>query len=1194
MRLTIFLFFCATMFSMSNLQAQNISLHLKEAKITQLFSEITKQTNQDFVYTNEVVKQAAPVSIQVNNVSVSEALKIAFKNQPLTYRFVKNTIVVSYAPEKPGIARIDAAPPKKIKGKVTDAETGMPIPDATVNIQGAVNMGVITDKHGGFVIEAEEGEELVISHISFQTQFIKLSSSDVLIIALQPNASELSKIQITGYQRIDKRFSTSAISTVMANDVLVPGMTSIDQALEGRVPDLVVLNNSGEVGATPRLRVRGTSTLLGNREPLWVLDGFIMRDPVNVSNDDLNNPDYINIVGNAIAGINPQDIERIDILKDASATALYGTRAANGVVVVTTKKGAIGPAKISYNHSSKITQRPRYTDRNINLMNSQERMQFGQDLSNLHYQFPSNMPLVGYEGALYRLYKGMINYEQFTEEVKWYESVNTDWFSILTRDAYSTDNTLSVSGGQGALRYYGSIGFNPEQGVSIGTNTNRVTSRINLDFGIKERLKVNFSVFGNTQKRNNLNPEIQAIDYAYNTTRTLPYKNEDGSLFYYDKIAYNGLNRGNKAFRYNIFNEIDNSSNTLNGNSIGTNLNLRYKVVKNLEVSLSGSYNSSSTLQERWWGERSHYVARLKNGEVESIPRPGTTGYSELPYGGILLTANSKMENYTLRAQADYNKRFGTENQHLFTAMGGFELNGSNAYSIADENRGFVKDRGLQFIDQIDFDNFPYYKTWINKNHRQIRFDKNRQVSTYTTWGYSYLNYFTINANARIDASNKFGSRSNEKMLPVWSVSGMFNVKEVLIPKFNLIDDWRIRSSFGKQGNMLDDQSPNLIIKQGTLDPIYNENISYIARYPNPNLLWEQTNQFNLAMDISFLQNRLNLSGTYYAKKTKDAFTTVKISSVNGVMGNSYVMNGGDLENSGYSITVGGVPIKTKYFSWRSSTYFGGNFNKVKTNKVEAYGYNDYLNGTALVGGQPVSTFYSYKFLGLNPTNGSPVFDDYNDRRHLLEGKSLEEVMMLTTVNSGQREPIFTGALSNTFTYKQLSLLMNFTYSLGAKMRLFAMYDPIISGVSAENNIRKEFLNRWMLPGDETYTNIPAIMSPAHPEYFNYNPHYSSVPAAASSIPNFASNLWAMYDRSDARVVSANYFKLSTLSLRYSLPAKTLKHTAFSNATVSFNTINLFTISAKELKGQDPTQAGFAKPNLSIRPTYTLQFNVSF
>ena len=353
---------------------------------------------------------------------------------------------------------------------------------------------------------------------------------------MEEDLTEVEEVVVTGYQNIDKRHLTSAVSSVKASDILTPGMTSIDQALEGRIPELVLMSNSGEVGATPRIRVRGTSTLLGNREPLWVLDGFIMHDPVNVSNDDLNNPDYINIIGNAIAGINPQDIERIDVLKDASATALYGTRAANGVIVVTTKKGAIGPARFSYNHSSKYTRRPRYTDRNINLMNSQQRVQFGKELSDLHYQFPSDMTMVGYEGALNSYYKGLSTYDEFVENVKWYETVNTDWFDILTRDTYSHDHTFGVSGGNNDIRYYVSVGYNRENGVSKTTYTDRYTARVNLDMTFSKMIKANFSMNGNVQKKNHLMSEIDAMDYAYNTTRALPCFNPDGSLYYLSLI----------------------------------------------------------------------------------------------------------------------------------------------------------------------------------------------------------------------------------------------------------------------------------------------------------------------------------------------------------------------------------------------------------------------------------------------------------------------------------------------------------------------------------------------------------------------------------------------------------------------------------------------------------------------------------
>lgn len=1202
MRTTVFFFFFSIMLSLaavSHSQEIKLSRDLKSYTIAEACKLIEKETGFVFVFAdNSEDAISKKINVHTDSKSIHEILDSILHETELSYKIIDRQVVIFKEKTTDGrkesnkVLEVKSQQKKIIKGKVVD-DKGEAVIGANVLEKGTHN-GTITDADGNFSINVSEGATIIFSYIGYLEQNVIVKDKSVINITLKEDTKALEELVVTGYQIIDKRSLTSAITSLNAEDILVPGMTSIDVALEGRIPDLMLMANSGEVGSTPRIRVRGTSTLLGNREPLWVLDGFIMTDPVDVTNEQLNDPDYINIVGNAIAGINPQDIERIDVLKDASATALYGTRAANGVVVVTTKKGAIGTPRISLNHTSKITQRPRYTDNNINLMNSYERMEFGKNLADLHYQFPSRMPMVGYEGALHRFYKGITNFQEFTDEVRWYESVNTDWFSILTRDTYSTDNTISISGGSGDLRYYGSIGYNPETGVTIGTNTERYTSRANLNFTLFQKLKTTFSVYGNVQKKNHLSSDIDAMDYAYNTTRTLPFVNDDGTLYYYDKVAYNGMNQPSKMFRYNIMNEIQNSYNLYDGNSIGTNLDLRYTIKQGLEVSLSGSYTNNTTSREQWWGEKSHYVARLRNVEMGDIPHTGESGNSILPYGGVLRTSNARQESYTLRSQIEYRKPFGEDKRQMITAMGGFEMNGRTYIEISDENRGYVKERGLQFIDQIDLDDFPHYKSWINKNHRNIRYDITRQLSGYASLSYSYKSYFTINTNARFDASNKFGSRSNEKILPVWSISGMVNLKDVLFKDITFVSDWRIRTSLGLQGNMLEDQSPNLVIRQGTIEPQYNENVSWISRYPNPNLLWEQTSQFNLSSDWSFFNHRLNLSGTFYTKKTKDAFTTVKISSVNGVNGNSYVMNGGNLENIGYSLSVGGTPVRTKDFNWRISTFFGGNFNKTKTSNVDTYQMDHYLNGTALVNNMPVSTFYSYKFIGLNPLNGSPVFDDYNDRRHLLENKSLEEVMMMVTTSSGQREPIFNGSISNTVTYKRFSVSANITYSLGAKMRLFAMYDPILSGVSAENNIRKEFLNRWMNPGDEMFTNIPSIMSPAHPEYFNYNPHFSNIPSNLSNIPKFANNLWSMYDRSDIRVVSANYLKLSSLSLRYSFAPSMLRGTPFSNAQVSFNTINLFTISAKELRGQDPTQAGFAKPNLSIRPTYTFQFNVSF
>ena len=649
------LLFALPMVMKAEAQLQRISVNLEDVSVVTLIKELKRQTGLDFLYNVDEVTRNGNVSVSVKDVTVEEVLKASLSEKGLGFSIVNDVIVIK--PLEGGVVA-QQEELVVIKGVVKD-EGGEPLPGVTVMVAGTT-VGVTTNANGEFSLVKPTGSnevKLVLSFVGMKSQTIVWKGQELLNVVMEEDTYALDAVDViyTGYQRIDPRRRTSAISSVNAADVLVPGMTSIDQALEGRIPVLQLTLNSGEVGATPRIRVRGTSSLIGNREPLWVLDGFILRDPVNVSNEDLNNPDYINIIGNAIAGINPQDIERIDVLKDAAATALYGTRAANGVIVVTTKRGAVGRARFSYNHTSKLTRRPRYTDKAVNLMNSQERVQFGKELADQHYQFAENMPMVGYEGALYRHQTGKTTWQEFQDEVTWYEQVNTDWFDVLTRDTYSHDHTLSVSGGSEDIRYYVSLGYNHENGVTKTTKTDRMTSMVNLDINFMKNLQVRFALNANIQKKNHLQDNINAMEYAYNTTRALPAFNTDGSYYFYDKIAYGGINQPNERFRYNILNEMENSSNEYDGNTVSASIDGRYtSIVKGLDWTVAGNYSRSNTLQENWWGEQTHYVARYKNAEYEETPPQTSDGHCMLPYGGILNTTQTITESYTFRTQLDY------------------------------------------------------------------------------------------------------------------------------------------------------------------------------------------------------------------------------------------------------------------------------------------------------------------------------------------------------------------------------------------------------------------------------------------------------------------------------------------------------------------------------------------------------------
>lgn len=1170
-------------------QNQNLDLNLKNVSIETLIKEIKARTEADFLYNIKEIEKCGNTTINVKNKDINTILNQVFRNKPLEFKVINGVFVIKPNAYKEGEK-------VKIKGRVKDNDNN-PMTGVTVMLLGG-NYGVSTDKDGLFELVIKDKPENIILRFSFIgmiTQDAKYENKFMEIL-MEKEVSELGNVVVTGYQKIDARKNTSAIQSIKMEDILVPGMNSLEQALEGNVPEMAFMLNSGEVGATPRIRIRGTSTLIGNREPLWVVDGFPLSDPVNVSNDDLNNPDYVNIVGNAIQGINPQDIARIDILKDASATALWGTKAANGVIVVTTKRGKKGKPSISYNHQSKFTIRPRYTDKAINLMNSQERVQIGKDLVDAHYVFPSSMSKVGYEGAWYKWQTGLIGYNEFEGNVKWFETVNTDWFKELTKDTYSHDHTISISGGSDNIRYYTSISYNRDNGVSKSTYTERMSGRANLNATITSNLRLNFNLSANAQKKNHIPSDINTMDYAYNTTRALPAYHNNGDYYYYDVSKYGHGAIPQSFYNFNILNEVENASDNYDGTGINTMIDIRWKPIRGLEISAAGNYSASSTEQSIWWGEKTNYVARYKNGEYNEAPKKGIEGKSALPYGGILNSSFSKNSSWMTRFQADYRKTFGEDNNHQLFATLGYEVRSSNYGNYKTDTRGYFKDRGMQFVNVDNIEDFPLYQEWMGRQHQTISNGLSNTISGYLTASYSYKDILTVNANTRFDSSNKFGSRSNERFLPVWSISGMLNLNEIFTLNENIFSDLRLRGSFGKQGNMLDDQSPEFIIKLGVIDPYFNQNISTAQRYPNPNLRWEQTNQWNLGADLRLFNYRLNLGISIYGKKTKDAFTTIKSSTVNGV--NKYVMNGADISNSGYSISLSGYIMKSRDFSWYMSTYYGGNFNSVDSKSVETYKYNDYLNGNAFVSGEAISTFYSYDFKGLNPITGAPMFRDYEDQQHLLKGLSLEETVKKIMINSGTREPIFNGSISTSITYKRLSLSVMFSYSLGSKIRLFGLYSPIARGIRAEDNLRKEFSVRWKNQGDEYKTDIPAIISSSNPYFRYYNTHYSSTAIrddkTSENIQKFASNVWEMYDKSQMRVVSGDYIKLTSLSLRYSLNSKLLKSTPFKSMSVSFSTRDVFTIASRALKGQEPSQAGFDKPNLSIRPSYSLQIQITF
>lgn len=1046
----------------------------------------------------------------------------------------------------------------------------------------------VTNAEGHFsIVAAHERMVLDISYLGMKPATWKGSAGDYVLVALEDDTQQLQDVVVTGYQQLDRRNLTSSVTSKNMEELQIGGVADLSKMLEGKIPDLVSLSSSGEINATNKIRIRGTSTLVGNREPLWVVDGIILTDPVELTSDVLNDPDYVNRIGNAIAGINPQDIKRIDVLKDAAATALYGTRAANGVIVVTTKSGREGKPIVSYTGQYTLRKRPYYTDEKINLMNSRERIQFSQYLVDQHYIYPSGMPKVGYEQALQNLYAGIYSQEQFESEVSRMQSMNTDWFDVLCHNSFSHDHSVSISGGSERVRYYTSVGYTDQDDVINSTTNRRYTAMSKIDMDISNKFKLQFNVNGYLNQRQYAQDENNPINYAYNTSRAIPAYHDDGSYYKYQKSGNQGW------YGYSILNELDNSSVTQQTDAVTATANLRWQTTENLFFNAVFSANVQNASIESWCGEDTFYAASLRRGEVDDERDLQGT----LPYGGELGKQQSKTIGWTARLQANYNKYFG-DYMHNINLAGGLEASSTNYRGDNYTQRGYYKDRGRTFASEIPTE-FTEYWNWVASNVPTITDTKSNLLSAYATLSYSYKSLFTLNANGRYDGSNKFGSRSNEKLLPIWSVSGNTNLREVLGLDYKWLNSLTLKASYGEQGNMLDNQTSELVIRKGNMNAYYNEMTSSAAYFANPSLKWEKTHSSNIGLELSLLDGgRLQLETEYFYKKTTDAFLSKKISDINGF--ESYIVNSGTIVNSGFNFTITATPVKLKNFYWIFSGNLSKIYNEVKTAPgAETYELDDFLSGSAVVQGQPVGTFYSYRFVGLSPVDGGPVFDDWEDR--FAEVANADNYFTYTHVltPSGRREPDVTGSINNTFTYRNWRLGVTLLYNFGAKTRLFRLFDSMGSSstggsYTSEANINRDLLNRWMKPGDELHTNIPAIIGQGNPAYYHYNQHYGMGSTISWKGATIANNAWQMYDYSDVRVVSGDYMKLSTLSLTYEFTRKQLSRLGLERLSLTATGYNLKTWCDSALRGQTPTQGGFSQVQLSDTPSYTFGITIDF
>lgn len=1158
-----------------SLQIIKVSLDLKNAEPIDFFKEIQEQTDIYFLYNNEDLKTLGKINIDVRNEPLGEVFEFIFSNSTLTYHFANNVVTIKKVTKGKALERT-------IIGRIRTVENEKLV-GATVIIKGAY-VGTTTNDVGlySITINPRKKTTLVYSFLGMVTQEVVVNSStSVIDVELQDDHQEVKEVVITGFEKVDKRKLTSSAISISGEALIEPTGLTVDKMMQGKLAGVQVLQNSSTPGVAPKIRIRGSSSILGNREPIWVIDGVVMSDPVKVSNSALNSLDKVNLVGNAISFLNPNDIERIDVLKDAAATAIYGVKAANGVVVVTTKRGKEGRMRINYSNSFSIKSRPSYN--NLNLMNSSERIDLSEEIAERGLNFENiQSPKVGYEGLLQDLWNKDISYADFNKGVDRLRRINTDWFDELMTNSLSQSHNISMSGGNKKTTYYVSGGFADDQGIQLNTSAKRYTVNMNLSSQLSEKLNISLGLNSAYLDNERTHESIDLQSYAYNTSRALSLYNDDGSLFYYPAEVSRTLN---SPYIYkNILNELDHTKESQVSSNIATNFQLGYQISKFLKFNGQLAYNQSNVNIESWADEQSFYITgdrQIPYGET--IPQ-GVIPSIANPFGGELNTKNVRSSNLSSRASLSFGKAF---NENYLDVQVGSAISSVKYKGIEHKMFGYLPDRGKTFVSEIPLEYQGYHTNLtIDENLPNISDNVTNTLSFFGILRYSLKGKYIFNFNFRSDGSNKFGQDEATRFLPAWSISGRWNLgrEDFFMKHIRFVDELGIKASFGFQGNVSEDQTPNMIVQRGGFNATAQQYINNLLKFPNPNLTWEKTKSYQVGTDFSLFKGAVSGSFEYYYKEGEDQFVARKVSPTNG--GSSFLINGGTILNKGWDLSLMFNLIRKKDLMWTMSINSGRNQNKVTdSGNPDQTQYREYLNGSLIRDGYSVNSFYSYRFAGLD-SNGLPTFNGINflDEEGNDIIKTDEAAIMSALEYSGKREPTFTGGLSQNIRFKQFSFSAAFQFSMGNKIRLFNLYDGEKQSFPLPNqNLSDEFVNRWKKPGDENFTDIP-VVSDQKLRLAEINDIYIT--------HSIGDNKWQMYNQGNHRVVSGDYLKCSSLGLSYSFKPELCKRLSLGSLALRVACNNVFTIADSRLNGQSPEQLGGSR-TIPPQRTYSLSVNIA-
>ena len=999
------------LFSIVQLQAgsfaQTVRIKKKNSPIVDVFREIKKQTGYTVLCKSEIISNSPKVSVDFNNLSLDRALNELLSPRGLSYIKEGNSIIVKISDN----SRLEQYAPltnvgwlaeqSPVQGKITDQD-GKVLAGVSVAVKGG-KKATASDANGNYTIAVSRGSILVFSFVGYERKEVEVNG-DVLNVSMHPSLSNLAEVVVTGYGTFKKSDYTGSASTIRTERMSDVPAVDFSTMLQGNAPGVQVNSLSGQPGGSTDIRIRGMGSINAVNRPLFVIDGVpVMSGDISSSSSNNAGLDVMSTLSNA-------DIEQITVIKDAAAASLYGSRAAGGVILITTKSGKAGKPVFSFKGDYGLSSQA--TDFREVMNGPQRREMLLEGLRNKARYIDKLTDETLIEDFAQN------NIDKYAPQ-PW--SGWTDWKKeLFRRNSPFRNADLSASGGDSKVSYYTSLGYTNQTGLSYQSGFERLTGRLNVKYKMSDKLELGANIL-----YSNVNQDVNSEGGTYTSpiyssrhklTASEPVYNEDGSFFL--DFFSNGPRNPKASSLYNYRREkADRSFNTVFAN---------YKFMDGLVFNTTFSLDHTTTRYNSWSDPRT------SDGEKTN---------------GSLSTSFTDYNQMVWRNSLTYTKTFAAK--HHLDVLGGYEVNRYRRDGMDGAKDNFPS------VEKIVLSNGSVLTDLSGSNTEW------RLLSYLSRANYNYDDKYFLGGRVRMDGSSRIHRSS--RWGTFWSLSGAWKfTKESFMDSLNdVLTDGKIRVSYGTNGTLPSSYFTYMDLT-GFGYPYGNNPGIRETQIGNPNLRWEKQNNLNIGLDVR-LFDRLGLTFEWYRRQSSDLLNDMPTSLTTGF--GSYLTNIGAIRNSGIEVDLNADILRDKAFKWNASLNFGMNKNKTI---ALADGSEELRDGTSIHRiGQPWYSYYLIEFAGINRETGVPQYY-VNDPSNLGSRDITEDYTKANRILYKSVDPKLIGGFTNTFRYKMFDLNFTWTYSLGGNSYDSGASKTELGGKTGYDNIPQYYERRWQKPGDVT------------------------------------------------------------------------------------------------------------------------------